>query len=363
MSRPIEVRELTMEYSEVRALDNVTLRVEKGELVTVLGPSGCGKSTLLSLISGLRKATAGQIYLGEERIDHLPPQQREIGFLFQNYALFPSMNVYENLAFGLRIRKYSRIEINRQVEELLEMLGLTDQAHKKPAHLSGGQQQRVALGRALAPKPNVLLLDEPLSALDVQIRQRLREELRNLQRNLGITTILVTHDQEEAFELGDRVAVMNKGKIEQVDIPQRIYDFPATEFVACFVGNVNVLSGVVSSGKIYSCSLAMDLPDYLKGTLNNTPVRIYIRPENFILEKETNATAKGAIRGVIRSAVFRGALIGLDILLDNAEVIHAVVTKDKTSSKGLFPGVRVVVWAKASHVVSTQTAPACVKAG
>ena len=363
MSRPIEVRELTMEYSEMRALDNVTLRVEKGELMTVLGPSGSGKSTLLSLISGLRKATSGQIYLGEERIDHLPPQERGIGFLFQNYALFPSMTVYENLAFGLKIRKYSRFEVNKQVEELLLMLGLTDHAHKKPAQLSGGQQQRVALGRALAPKPNVLLLDEPLSALDVQIRHRLREDLKNLQKSLGITAILVTHDQEEAFELGDRVAVMNNGKIEQVDVPQRIYDFPKTEFVACFVGKVNVLNGVVSAGKIYSCSLAMDLPDYLKGTLNDSTVRIYIRPENFILKKENNEPAKGAIRGVVRSAVFRGALIGLEILLDNAEVIQAVVTKEKASAKGLFPGERVIVWATASHVVSTDTLPSCVKVG
>lgn len=213
MTRPIEVRDLTMTYEDITALDSVSLKVGQGELLAILGPSGCGKSTLLNLISGLQKASSGEIYIGDRRIDDQPPQKRGIGFLFQNYALFPNMSVRENIAFGLKIRKAGREETRKRVNELLEIVNLKEHAHKKPNQLSGGQQQRVALARALAPKPDVLLLDEPLSALDVKIRQRLRKEIKSLQRELRITTILVTHDQEEAFELGDRVAVMEEGRI------------------------------------------------------------------------------------------------------------------------------------------------------
>lgn len=360
MSRPIEVKNLSMIYSDVAALDNVSLQVKKGELLAILGPSGCGKSTLLNILSGLQKATSGEIYVGEQRIDHLPPQKRGIGFLFQNYALFPNMTVRENIAYGLTIRKTDKLAIRKRVEELLDMINLREHAHKKPKQLSGGQQQRVALARALAPKPDILLLDEPLSALDVKIRQHLRNEIKNLQKNLGITTILVTHDQEEAFEMGDRVAVMDRGEIIQVDRPEVIYDFPATEFVACFVGNINVLSGVVHSGRAYACSMGVDLPADLQQIVDNTPVKIFVRPENFILEKEEpDSVAKDAVRGIIKGTVFLGPFIQLDIMQDNSQTIRALLPKEKVAEKNFTIGQRLIIRAKMCQVVESTSAQPC----
>ncbi|MDW7673606.1 MAG: ABC transporter ATP-binding protein, partial [Bacillota bacterium] len=343
MSRSIKIANLTMSYGDVLALDNVSLEVQQGEMLAILGPSGCGKSTMLSLISGLRKPTKGEIYLDDMRIDKLPTQQREVGFLFQNYALFPHLTVRDNIGFGLKIKKKSKLEIKKRVDELLEIIGLTEHAHKKPNQLSGGQQQRVALARALAPKPGIILLDEPLSALDVKIRQKLRIELKSIQRELGITTILVTHDQEEAFQLGDRVAVMNAGKIEQIGSPPEIYDNPATEFVACFVGEINILSGVVYGKEAYACSLAIQLPDTLQNLPEKTPVRILVRPENFKLVKEVpDMIAKGAARGTYRSTTFLGSHLKLEILLDNGQVIYVTIPKDKLQEIGLMVGDRVV---------------------
>lgn len=360
MTRPIEAKNLTMRYGDVNALDNVSLRVEKGELLAILGPSGCGKSTLLNIISGLQEATSGEIYLGEGRIDDLPPQKRGIGFLFQNYALFPNMTVRENIAFGLKIRKINEVEINKRVDELLEIVNLGEHAQKKPRQLSGGQQQRVALARALAPKPDILLLDEPLSALDVKIRQRLREEIKNLQRELGITTLLVTHDQEEAFEMGDRVAVMERGIIAQVDKPEVIYEFPANEFVACFVGNINRLSGVVHGGKAWACSMPVELPENGAGFVDNTPVTIMVRPENFIIEKElSEIRTKDSARGIIKNTVFLGALIRLDILQDNGQMITAVISKQRSVEENLVEGQRVTIRAKLCQVVRSSDRKVC----
>lgn len=352
MSRPITVKSLTMQYPDTLALDNVSFSIEKGEMLAILGPSGCGKSTLLSLIAGLRRATHGEIYLGDQRIDGLPPQKRGIGFLFQNYALFPHMTVRENIGFGLKIRGASRFEIRRRVAEMLDVVGLKEHQDKYPRQLSGGQQQRVALARALAPSPDVLLLDEPLSALDVKIRQRLRQELKSLQREFGITTIIVTHDQEEAFELGDRVGVMNEGKLEQLAPPDEIYDRPRTEFVACFVGQVNILSGVSFGGKAFSCNLEVPLPEALSALPNESPVRILVRPENFSLTKEApDSVAKGAVRGTIRSTVFLGSVIRLEVMLDNGQPITVVMPKEQVHREGFTSGVRVIVRARANQIV------------
>lgn len=352
MSRKIRINTLSMSYGDVLALDEVSLEVNKGEMLAILGPSGCGKSTMLTLIAGLRNPGNGEIYLDDIRIDNLPPQQRGVGFLFQNYALFPHMTVRENIGFGLKIKKIGKASIKKRVDELLSIIGLEEHAHKKPSQLSGGQQQRVALARALAPKPDVILLDEPLSALDVKIRQKLRDELKSLQRELGITTILVTHDQEEAFQLGDRVAVMNEGKIEQIGTPEEIYDYPATEFVACFVGDINILSGVTYGKEAYACSLALDLPDNLQQLPEKAPVRILVRPENFILVKELpDMVAKGAARGVFNNITFLGSQLKLDVLLDNGQLIHVVLPKDKLKELDLTLGDRVVVWAKANQIV------------
>lgn len=353
MTRSIDVRDLTMKYGHVTALDSVSLLVEQGEFLAILGPSGCGKSTLLSLIAGLQSAAQGEIYAGERRIDDLPPQKRGIGFVFQNYALFPNMTIWENIAFGLKIRKADDAVIASRVAELLDIVNLRDQAQKRPNQLSGGQQQRVALARALAPNPDILLLDEPLSALDVKIRQHLRNEIKSLQQKLGITTVIVTHDQEEAFELGDRVAVMEQGKIVQVGRPETIYHTPATEFVACFVGNINRLEGVVQNGQAQAAGLTLALPEQLRHLPDGTGVISLVRPENLLVGTEAAAGAApaGAASGTIKHTVFLGPLIQLHIRLDGGHTVMATVPKAKAGQEGLTAGQRVVLRADHSQIV------------
>src|SRR5512141_1365968 len=227
------------------AVEDFTLAVDKGEFVSFLGPSGCGKTTTLRMIAGFERPTAGRIAVDGADITWRPPNQRNVGMVFQSYALFPNMTVADNVGFGLRVRKRSKDQIRRRVDELLTLINLPDKGDRYPWQLSGGQQQRVALARALAFEPEVLLLDEPLSALDAKIRVALRLEIRQIQRQLGITTVYVTHDQEEALSLSDRVVVMSEGRIEQVGKPFEIYNFPSTPFVASFVGTLNLLRGKV----------------------------------------------------------------------------------------------------------------------
>ncbi len=352
MSRGIEIIDLTMEYGDIIALDHVSLKVRNGEMLAVLGPSGCGKSTMLSLISGLQTPTRGQIYIDDQRIDHLPAQQRGIGFLFQNYALFPHMTVRENIGYGLKIKRMPRTHIKQRVDELLKTIGLFEHVDKKPHQLSGGQQQRVALARALAPKPDIILLDEPLSALDVKIRQKLRSELKQIQKELGITTILVTHDQEEAFQLGDRVAVMNHGRIEQIGTPAEIYENPASEFVACFVGEINVLTGFVKAGQVHAGNLVLELPESLKALPSYTPLKILIRPENFKLVKaERQENAAGTASGILCGTTFLGSQLKLEVLIDNDQIIQVTMPKDQATHHKLSTGDQVTVFTLANQVV------------
>ena len=242
----LEVRGLSKKFGPFVALENIDLDIKRGEFVSFLGPSGCGKTTLLRAISGLDVQTTGTIRQGGKDISNLPVGQRDFGIVFQSYALFPNLKIRDNVAYGLVSVGRSRREISTRVAELLQLVGLSDQAEKYPAQLSGGQQQRVALARALALSPGLLLLDEPLSALDARVRARLRGEIRDLQKRLGITTIMVTHDQEEALTMSDRIVVMSKGHIDQVGTPEEIYARPTTPFVADFVGKMNFLAGRLS---------------------------------------------------------------------------------------------------------------------
>ena len=237
----LQVNKLWKHYGNFAALKEVSLEIEEGEFVCFLGPSGCGKTTLLRAIAGLDPQSRGEIVQGGHTISRLPPEQRDFGIVFQSYALFPNLTVAQNIAYGLRSLKKSRKQVEQKVSELLETIGLPDMAHKYPAQLSGGQQQRIALARALATEPSLLLLDEPLSALDARVRLHLRQEIRSLQRKLGITTIMVTHDQEEALAMADRIVVMNHGIIEQVGTPEQVYRRPVNAFVANFVGTMNLL--------------------------------------------------------------------------------------------------------------------------
>ena len=246
----VSVDNLSKRFGAVVALDDVSLHVGSGELVALLGPSGCGKTTLLRSIAGLEHPDAGTVAIGGDDVTHHPPRRRSIGMVFQSYVLFPNMTIRENAAFPLKVRGQSKGQIADRVDYLIDLVGLTDQADRYPHQVSGGQQQRGALARALAPDPDVLLLDEPLSALDALVRTRLRDEIRRIQQHVKTTAFYVTHDQAEAMAIADRVAVMNQGRIEQLDQPPRLYDAPATRFSAGFVGNRNALELPARAGRV-----------------------------------------------------------------------------------------------------------------
>lgn len=271
----IEVVNITKRFGPVVAVDRLSLQAEQGELLAIVGPSGCGKTTLLRIIAGLEEPDGGQVFIGGRPATPLPPDKRNVGFVFQQFALFPNMNVAENIGYGLRRQRVPRRERARRVAELLAMVGLEGYEGRRPGQLSAGQQQRVALARALAPEPRTLLLDEPLSALDAAIRHQLRDELRRVQRRIGITTILVTHDQEEALAIADRVAVMQSGRLEQVGPPWQLYDQPETDFVARFIGRGNFLAGEGRPDGIWLPGLGL-WPDPA-GTRG--PVTVMVRPE------------------------------------------------------------------------------------
>ena len=285
--RPVflSVRNLTKRFDHYLALDNVDLDIREGEFVSILGPSGCGKTTLLRAISGLDVQTSGSIHQAGRNISDLPVSGRDFGIVFQSYALFPNLTIASNVGYGLRSAGHPRQAIDQRVSELLSLVGLSDQAKKYPAQLSGGQQQRVALARALALSPGLLLLDEPLSALDARVRARLRGEIRDLQRRLGITTIMVTHDQEEALTMSDRVVVMSKGRIEQTGTPDEIYGRPATAFVADFVGRMNFIPGKLLSGTSVEVKGArLDFAETAP-IGEGSPVTVCIRPEDVVIHR------------------------------------------------------------------------------
>src|SRR3954464_3867989 len=252
-STALRIEHVVKRFGDFSALNDVSLAVEKGELVCFLGPSGCGKTTLLRIIAGLEVQTSGTILQNGRDISRLPPMMRDYGIVFQSYALFPNLTIYDNVAYGLVNRRLPKVEVRARVAELLTLIGLADSGGKYPGQLSGGQQQRIALARALATSPGLLLLDEPLSALDALERVRLRGEIRALQQRLGVTTIMVTHDQEEALSVADRIVVMNHGVIEQVGTPVDIYREPASPFVADFVGKVNRLTAVAEGDHWFRC--------------------------------------------------------------------------------------------------------------
>ena len=273
-------RRLTKRFGTFTALADVSLTIRRGEFVCFLGPSGCGKTTLLRAIAGLDPQDEGTIVQAGRDISALPPSKRDFGIVFQSYALFPNMTVLANVGYGLVSQKLPKAAVENRVRDLLSLVGLSDQWWKYPAQLSGGQQQRVALARALAMNPGLLLLDEPLSALDALVRVHLRAEIKALQRRLGITTIMVTHDQEEALSIADRIVVMNKGRIEQVGTPDRVYRHPATMFVAGFVGRMNALPGVVADAGTVAVGQAAIAADSAAAFPAGAKVQVCIRPED-----------------------------------------------------------------------------------
>jgi iron(III) transport system ATP-binding protein len=272
----LDLRHVRKQFGGFAALSDINLGIQRGEFVCFLGPSGCGKTTLLRIIAGLEVQTGGEVWQGGRDISRLPPAQRDYGIVFQSYALFPNLTIADNVAYGLVNRKVSRGDIARRVAELLKLVGLPGCEGKYPAQLSGGQQQRIALVRAIATSPGLLLLDEPLSALDALERVRLRQEIRALQQKLGVTTIMVTHDQEEALTVADRIVVMNHGLIEQVGTPMDVYREPATPFVADFVGKANVLPARVTAGELRFGELRIPFHG------QDREARVYLRPEDVL---------------------------------------------------------------------------------
>ena len=319
------------QYGASVAVEEVSLQIERGEFISFLGPSGCGKTTTLRMVAGFEQPSAGAIALGGADITRLPPNRRNVGMVFQSYALFPNMTVAQNIAFGLRLRRVERAAAERRVAELLRLIHLPDLGARYPQQLSGGQQQRVALARALAIEPQVLLLDEPLSALDAKIRVALRAEIRAIQRELGITTIYVTHDQEEALALSDRIVVMNRGRVEQVGAPFQIYNFPQTPFVAAFVGTLNVLKGRLvdpASGRVAVDGQELTAARAAGARAAGAPITLALRPEVVTLDAEGGPNR---LRGTVEEVTFLGALVQVRARLDEQTLLFNLFNSPQLS--------------------------------
>jgi len=360
----VEVRleDLSRHYGPVVALDHLDLTLEPGELIALLGPSGCGKTTTLRLLAGLEDADTGRITVGGRDLTHVSAAKRDMGMVFQAYSLFPHMTVRQNVAFGLRLRKVSAAQRDKRALEMLDLVGLSVQADRYPHQLSGGQQQRVALARALAIEPQVLLLDEPLSALDAKVRAQLRDEIRRIQLDVGITTLFVTHDQEEALAIADRVGVMREGRLEQLAPPTEVYSRPATSFVAEFVGLSNRLAGEVRGGEVIvrGCKLPLverDTPD--------GQVVALVRPEAVSLasnapEPGTEA-GSGPLTGTVIAITFLGATSRVTVDLGDTRVMAQLPTSEASA---LAAGSRVVLAIRPDPVlVSAGADPAAAAAG
>ncbi len=319
-SSTLELKKITRHFGDVRALDGFDLELVPGELVSLLGPSGCGKTTALRIVAGLEVADSGQLLVNGEKYLEVPANQRDMGMVFQSYSLFPNMTVAQNIEYGLRARKVDSAKREKRVRKMLELVDLASKFGSYPHQLSGGQQQRVALARALAIEPTVLLLDEPLSALDAQVRGQIREEIRRIQLDLGITTLFVTHDQEEAMAISDRVGVMNKGVLEQIATPTALYNSPETPFVASFVGQANRLPAEVSgSGNVKVLNQKIPLSPLSTTHEKSKNVAALIRPEALAI---TDSQDPDGWRGIVAVKSFLGPMTKLGISSEGLPLIH-----------------------------------------
>ncbi len=337
MSTPIKVENLTKRFGDFVAVDGVTFDADAGSITALLGPSGSGKSTVLRMIAGLEIPTAGRIWMEGEEHTNKTVQERRVGFVFQHYALFRHMTVTQNVAFGLAVRKASKDEQRRRIDDLLELVQLSPFRDRYPDQLSGGQRQRVALARALAPRPRVLLLDEPFGALDARVRQDLRRWLDDLHRELGVTSLLVTHDQDEALELANRVVVMHEGRVEQVASPNEIYNEPATAFVAGFVGSANVLHGNVVNGCVQFGGHRVPGATHLE---EGKPARAYVRPHD-VRVSPANSAGGSSAEATVERVVTLGWLSRVALRLQDGQVLMAELPNDEL--EGIESGARVRV--------------------
>jgi len=316
----VEFRNVKRVFGTVKALDDFSLTIKPGEMVTLLGPSGCGKTTALRILAGIDKDHEGIVEIDGKDMSKVAANQRNIGMVFQAYSLFPNMTAIENVAYGLRVRGVDAHKRQARARELLDLVGLSSQAERRPTQLSGGQQQRVALARALAIEPSVLLLDEPLSALDAQVRAQLREEIKRIQSTVGISTLFVTHDQEEAMAISDRVGVMNKGVLEQIDEPGKLYNKPKTPFVAGFVGLTNYIPAVTESkSSVLVLNQVLDISDHSPEVKKGEEVRALVRPEELVIEKSNGGST-------IITKSFLGPVTRIGVDVGGSNLIYAEIT-------------------------------------
>jgi spermidine/putrescine ABC transporter ATP-binding subunit len=323
----LSIRNVAKSFGRTRVLRDISLQIAEGEFLTILGESGSGKTTLLRIIAGFESADSGEVLMGGERLDHLPPYRRRVNTVFQHYALFPHLTVAENVGYGLQVAKLPKAEIVERVERALAMVKMTEHASSKPAKISGGQQQRIALARALVNRPRLLLLDEPLSALDANLRRQMQVELKSLQREVGISFVFVTHDQEEAMVMSDRIALLRMGELEQVASPREIYSRPATGYVAQFIGHTNLLRGEVKDGVARCQSLSW------RTGLRDGPGLFSLRPENIRLASGMPSGSTVRFRGKIRHQAFHGATELLQV-----EGAEGLVISIRTASRENWQG-------------------------
>ncbi len=328
----ISLSNVSKDYNGSEAITDINLNITKNEFLTMLGPSGCGKTTTLRVIGGFEHPSKGEILFGGIKINDIPPYKRKVNTVFQKYALFPHMNVYENIAFGLKIKKMVKSEINKKVSAMLDLVALSGFEKRSVNSLSGGQQQRIAIARALVNEPEVLLLDEPLGALDLQLRKEMQLELKTMQKRLGITFVYVTHDQEEALTMSDTVVVMNQGQIQQIGTPETVYNEPVNSFVAGFIGESNIVHGMMLEDFLVKLA-DKDVKCSDKGFSHNEPVDVVIRPEDLKIVDES----EGIFTGVVKSAIFKGVHYEMIVEAGNIQwIIHSTRLRPSGINVGLY---------------------------
>jgi spermidine/putrescine transport system ATP-binding protein len=366
-STSVELRSVTKRFEGLVAVDDLSLELGQGEFFTLLGPSGCGKTTTLRMIAGFERPTSGEIRIEGDDVAQLPPHKRPTNTVFQSYALFPHLSVEANVAFGLKRKKVDKDEIAERVKAELERVGLASEAKRRPSQLSGGMQQRVALARALVNLPKVLLLDEPLGALDLKLRKGLQVELKRIQREVGITFVYVTHDQEEALTMSDRIAVMNRGRVEQVAAPEDVYNRPATTFVAGFIGVSNLMPATVTSASAGRGTVRLDSGPELETSVDGIPAgercHAVVRPEKLLIAHASDATADGqaSVEGVVEASVYLGTSTQIVVRLAEDVRMTVLVPNADEAERSRLPGGGAPVrlsWAPEHIHVVRNSAPA-----